>query len=221
MAQLHNEIRKGFISEAANRAIGRTREGGIERLGETMDPIINLWGMPEWAFLRGEFIWSAWRQQNAVAGQNGYVGIVNSQAGLVANNRNIIIVEEAFVRVATASDVSISLVRYGGVLSLRETNHQACPARDTRWPVGGANVTPMSPARISIGGAAGVLSAAGQRLETLPASGAGIDFRSVPIVLTPDWALIVEHNTVNDNISCVFAGRVRKAFPGELETFQG
>lgn len=57
MASIHNALRRGGLSHALTSAVGDTKaEGGLERYGETLQPVIDLWSLPEWAFLREEAI---------------------------------------------------------------------------------------------------------------------------------------------------------------------
>lgn len=53
MAQIHNAIKYGTdFLRAFARAVGLDeQEGGVERLGETLTPIMDLWSQPEWRFL--------------------------------------------------------------------------------------------------------------------------------------------------------------------------
>lgn len=55
MPKVHNAITRSNWGDAIKRALGVTKsEGGIERFGETLTPIIDLWGPVDFAFLRGE-----------------------------------------------------------------------------------------------------------------------------------------------------------------------
>lgn len=205
---IHNALRRpGKLLVGIKNALGMAEaDAGVERLSETLTPIINPWGLPEWASLRGEGLWAGWRLQSAVAAQNGYVGIVNP-----STSNNIIVVDGFHVRTGAVTDVTVSRQTYNAVLSLRETNNIACPARDSRFSAAG-----FSAARISVGGAAGLLATAAQTMESLAsANAANIVGYSPPTILLPNEALIVEANTVNINISVAFWGRVRPFLPGE------
>lgn len=49
MGTIHNALKRGPWTIAANAILGETREGsGIERLGESMTPTLDLWSRPDW-----------------------------------------------------------------------------------------------------------------------------------------------------------------------------
>lgn len=55
MGQGHNELRRGEFSRAIKALVGDSdSESGLERFGETLQPIIDLWNLPEMHLLRGE-----------------------------------------------------------------------------------------------------------------------------------------------------------------------
>lgn len=57
MGLIHNELRKGTLSRALKSILGDDQgEGGIERYGETLTPVIDLWSptQSEWALPRSE-----------------------------------------------------------------------------------------------------------------------------------------------------------------------
>lgn len=90
MGQQHNELRRGEVSRALKNALGDTRQGGLERYGETLTPAIDLWGRPEWAFLRDEHLWGFSQTVAAVVGEQGGVAVVNP-----AGSNRIVVVEGA------------------------------------------------------------------------------------------------------------------------------
>lgn len=207
---LHNALRRaGGLLDGIRRMVGGDLEVNIERMGETVTPILNPWGLPEWAALRGEALFSGWREKAGVAAENGYVGIVNTTP--TGSGNNIIVVDGGLVRVAAATDVIVSLQLYS-TLGVRETNNQQCPARDRRVANSG-----FSTARISVGGAAGALGTTATNLERIACSNApNIVFSCTPVILRPGECLIVESALVNNNISACFFGRTRPFLPGEL-----
>lgn len=65
---LHNELHRTTDLQSAYRAaLGEDNAefSGIERAGETLTPIIDLWSLPEWSYLRREYRF--WMQQTAAA----------------------------------------------------------------------------------------------------------------------------------------------------------
>jgi hypothetical protein len=76
MGSIHNELRRGPWSRAATAILGDTREGsGIERLGESMTPSLDLWSpaRPDWAIYRGEQLVYLHDLQAAVAAEFGCI----------------------------------------------------------------------------------------------------------------------------------------------------
>lgn len=80
MAELHNAL-TGYpkLQEAFRRAIGETSPAftGIERAGETLTPVLDLWAIPEWALLRGEVIYSRYFSVGPQAGLFSSIELVN------------------------------------------------------------------------------------------------------------------------------------------------
>lgn len=83
MGQLHNELRRGPLSNALGNALGDTRGGGLERYGETLQAQINLWERGEWQHLLEILPWGI--RVNHAAGGAGTVGTlaVSPSPGLV------------------------------------------------------------------------------------------------------------------------------------------
>lgn len=106
MGQLHNELRDATsLLRGFRRLFGGTDPGlGVERLSETLVPIVDIWDRPEFAFLRDEFIWWTSRSDGLVAGQFSGVGI----AGRTTTPNSLTIVTR--IRNKGASSVNVRLV---------------------------------------------------------------------------------------------------------------
>lgn len=81
MPHVHNGLHHNTqLLTAAARAMGEVSGAqdfsGIERFGETLTPIVNLWDLPEWALLRGEVLYTRRIDVAAVAAQFGVVELV-------------------------------------------------------------------------------------------------------------------------------------------------
>lgn len=86
MAHIHNAIeRAGALQAAYLNALGMD-EGDVERLGETLTPIIDLFREPEWAHLRTERHFANFvNTATAPAGQFAAVELVNPEgSGVLA-----------------------------------------------------------------------------------------------------------------------------------------
>lgn len=60
MGHVHNSLdRATDLTRGIRRAVGMVGpDGGVERLGETLTPIMDVWSRPEWNALRGD--WLQW-----------------------------------------------------------------------------------------------------------------------------------------------------------------
>lgn len=207
---VHNALSRGAIPSALARAVG-DMEGasGLERYGETLTPILDLWQQPEWCHLRRELLMSDDVSQGAVAGEFGMVALVNPAASGV-----IAIVE----RVTAWSSLQqfFSLFRdqaatVTGTLALIERGQP----RDSRDGFGLA-----SNGRIQLysGSDPGLFGSRLDRMSTPSGGGNFGEFKcGLPAVVTPGWALIVACTTVNIALEANFGWRERTAYPGELE----
>ena len=201
MAKIHNQISRGDVSKAVTAALGVTKPdvGGVERFSETCDVVMNPWGMPEWAFLRGERLQGFQGGITLIAGEFAEVALVNP-----AGSNVLVVLEYAELRgLAYAVQVAqeavwaatLTTVLPGGIF------------RDTRWPatsLGGA-------ARIRTGtDASAVLG------TTIDEKSSNVPTIAVPVILAPGWGVALVAAVVNTTITYVLGWRERKAYPGEL-----
>jgi len=204
VSQIHNEIRKGWLSDAVNRALGRTREGGIERVGETVDAIMNPWGLPEWAFLRGERLCAIWRSQGAVAGEFSYIGLLNP-----TGSNSLVVIEAASIQSSASGQGFAQLTLEATALA---TLGSQAPGnvRDRRN-------TPASTTTAQTIIGSDVSSGVGVALENRrTAVATNMDFQHLPVVLAPGHVYLMAWATVNVGIDGNFMWRERKAYPGEI-----
>ena len=200
MAEEHNALKYSpLISQGAAVVLGV----GISRLSESLVVAADLWSKPEWAFPRGELLWSVNPSQAAVVAEFSQVGIRNPVgSGLIIVIDEIEIVGPAVVGAMEERLAASTVVDATGSPSCRDTR---------RPPTSGANVQTVSFA-----------NAAAARLGFLLAThalNANLWNRyPVEVVLTPGFDFYVGPSLVNTAISCNFWGRERFAFPGELPT---
>jgi len=207
MAQVHNELRRGVLSEAIKRLLGYTRsEGGVERFGETLVPILNPFQLPEWQFLRDCQLFSSPRTSAQAAGFISRHGLTNpAGSGVIA--------------VATCITVTNgSASTTGGAIRLNPTvpivlNPQTIGCNDSRF-IPGTRLTVLS----SVTDNTQASFAASQTIDTFSIqAGDSFQWRGSPIIVSPGFTVFTDPaGVVNTNHSSTFHGYVRKAYPGEL-----
>lgn len=211
MASVHNEMRRGVLSAALTRAVGDMRgAAGLERFGETLQPVIDLWRQPEWGFLRLEKPCAGFRGANAVAGEFAVVALVNPAAS------GVIAVVEAISMDAGGLAASTVMTVEGPLTEAQVAAALAGPAagnvRDTRFSA----LNQFFSACVTYTGTeAGAL---GPSLEDarVPAGNMIYAQVGVPFVLHPGWAVAARLGTVNQAATFSFKWRERRAFPSEL-----
>jgi len=171
-------------------------EDGVVRLGETLDPMVDIWSQPDWAFLRGERLWSGSLTVAAAAGLLNRVGIANPTT-------NQLIRVDYMEASCTLSD-NISL--RNGVSTFVGTS--LCEVRDSRWGPG-------------VGLASRLISfdtnalQGGSELRKLP-SPAGLMTRfEGPFLIAPGTMFYLVHVTANVGLTFNAAGAIRVMLPSE------
>lgn len=202
---IHNEIRRGTLSAALTRAVAAMRGGGgLERFGETLTPTIDLWGLPEWAYLRQETLGVVMRV--AIAGAN------NSAVALAnpLTSRSLVVVEE--VTVLPTAQLTIDL--YSATDSTAALpSSQLAWRRDQRQANDdgtSAFLTTRTIARYSDGTIAVIPPDWNVVLERIvcPVTG-GRSVTCVPHVLAPGRMLVVYHPTAANALTVNFKFRER------------
>lgn len=211
MGAIHNMISRGNWSAAIKKALGVTKsEGGIERFGETLTPVIDLWRRPEFQFLRDETLWGKFAQQAAVVAEFAVIAIANP-----ANSGRLVVVERVSARnlVATAS-VNLAPTTQAAVAATLTFANTV--VRDTRSAKGGPQT--LAVPEFWFGSDPASLIAGGFTLERINSPTAEVSPLTValPYIIPPGFALIAEGGAVNQGIEASWAGYVRVLFPGEL-----
>lgn len=213
MAPIHNIIHRGNWSDALKRALGVTKsDGGVERFGETLQPIVNLWGLPEWAHIRGEYLGVDSLSQAAVAAEFSMVAW-----GLPVASQSILIVDRVNVRstgvlmafsigIAPRSVVAATLTLQAGAPTNRDQRFQPLPTAVLRaLPI--ERFAGSDPGNTLGGNSEEGLAAAAQNY---------LEFISPPFIVKPGGCLYIAAATVNIGMVSNMACRVRQALPGEL-----
>lgn len=206
MGSIHNELRRaGAIGNGLKLALGADdSEGALERFGETMQPIINLWdrNQPEWALLRRERLWAVVPSNTPTAAEFCSVGIRNP-----TGSGKIVVVEacEPYTSPDGSQQIEVRTRAQGA-----SDATGAVSSRDTRLP----NQTLLS----TLGLADSNAARQGSNLFSfwVPA-GTTPRYKPLNVVLAPGWELWVGAAIVNIGIWCNFWGRERTAFSAELE----
>lgn len=206
MADIHNALRRGRLSKALSQVVGDTRsDGGLERYGETLQGIIDLWGEPEWAFSRQEKLWTFHLSAIAVVAEGSIVALTNPVgSGL------LVVVEKITACNGTAAGQVIIGMADRAALAATLTASTQTFTRDQRAPV----QTPPeawsgSDPTVPFGGITYdmVISAAANQREP---------FISPPYIIVPGRGLLVQGNGLNQGIITTWVGRTRIAERGEL-----
>lgn len=208
MAGLHNELQR-FVSlqDAYRAALGEKTERftGLERAGETLTPVVNLWERPEWAFLRGEGLYMGTANQVAGVAQFSACGIFNP-----ANSRRLVVVEEM-----TPVNINSQLVVADGGSAIVFTTAGVVRRRDLRLTGSGSFVAPGAVIGSILLGAA--QTNFGWIMDgATPGSAIAASRNFCPLILPPGTSYFVSCVTANLSMNTSFKWRERLLLPGEL-----
>lgn len=206
MAQMHNAMRRGPWSSAATAIVGDTREGaGIERLGESLTPTIDLWSRPDWLLYVREYMVYLHGFQAAVAAE---LSCIVFDAAPFANS--LLVIDELHVNAGGALQIAIGYdARPAGAVesTLKDfTDQRARPVfaarpRSRVWADSNA-ATALTGPRFRF------TCVAGTNRIPLPAP---------HVLLGNQLSLIVEHDaTVNTALIATAFGRERTLLPSEV-----
>lgn len=208
MGQLHNEIRSGPLSDAVTRALGVTRQGGVERFSETIQPTLDPYMEGEWNYLRQEALWSFVKFQAAVAAELSMLAVVNP-----LNSGLIVTVDRCQARGTSVNTCQMGTTTRTVIAATLTLGNPAL-MRDTRWAKGSPFAVQIVTPIESWSGS-DPLSLDSIFEETGPLANYNPCI-SLPVILKPGAGYFVQGGTVNLGIGAAWAGRYRKAFPGEL-----
>ena len=206
MASLHNALTRGPWTTAVKAILGFTKsDGGIERFGETLMPVLDLWERPEFAFLRQEKLCVQQATVGAVVGELGAYALVNS-----AGSNSIVVVEAAgFQSAVIASFGRLSRVTETAARATLGTSVGHGTGRDSRdltLPGMAEGISGTDPAGI------GAL----MELHGQDVANTGFFFQTPPYIIAPGQALVIQDGTANEAFTGFFKWYERAAFRGEL-----
>lgn len=213
MGNVHNALNRGPLGQALKNAIGDTKaEGMLERWGETLQPTMDLWSMPEWAFLRQESLWTCRLTRAADAANASIAGIM-----LPTASRFLVVVEGVTARNAAGAAVWLSMLNRATIAALGGFALGNPPFfRDQRsHETIGAQFAPVETFTALTG--ALPLNGIAEEQFTL-ATGSMIPFLTPPYIVRPGGGLFVQTSAINQVLTCNFWGRVRSALPTELKS---
>jgi len=205
---IHNALsRAGAIQSGLRAAVGmKEAEDGVERLGETLTPVIDLWSREEWAVLRNSRLCGLHVVQAAVAVQFSMAALRNP----VDSNRLLIVQRigfdagadmTCFLEMATVAEVDATL----GTLTTGSV-------RDRR-----RSSSFFSVARVATGSDLLNSVNAGAFVIDRMATTTDHFFRiALPVILPPGQAVNIVGTTVNTALVAIFAWEERALLPGEL-----
>lgn len=198
--QLHNRLHRATALQSAyEAALGEKDEefSGIERAGETLTPVIDLWSLPEWRYLRRERMTMFGTTEAAQVALRSRLAIRNPSA-------NMIVIVESIQNRGLVGPITPTI---GTGLTVDSSENMR--PTDSRWytPTTGAGVATVTHRAGAIGGsttawgAVYILQGATYQLDA---------------VLGPGWFLSFDPGTDNLLIALTFRVRERPALPGEL-----
>lgn len=175
-------------------ALGASGEGGVERYGETLTPVLDVWSLPEWRYLRNE--------RSLLLSGNEPIGAGRSYLG-IQNVSRLTVVD--FIQNRGASGTLSLTVGFGVTVDSLELSRPL----DTRFhePTLASGEAKLYHRQGAIGGTTtGLGRVYGTQGVFLP----------VHIILKPGWYLSVDPDVDATAITLTFIVRERTAFRGEL-----
>lgn len=215
MASVHNELQRGTLSAAVTRALGSMRGGGgLERFGETLQPVMDIWSLPEWAYLRTETLGAGTRVA-AVGANNGAIALGNP-----LTSRSLVVIEAVRVLPVTAGfDTFDVYLATDSTVAL--TASQATQRRDERPADDAGGVTARNcraVIRYSDGTIAAIPPDWGTAFErgVFSSTLEGRELLTPPVILPPGRMLVIYDVDTASSFSATFRFRERAYVQDEL-----
>lgn len=211
MGSQHNELRRGPWTRAADAILGTTREGsGIERLGESMTPSIDLWSpaRPDWDLYRQEKGIYLHAATTAVAAEFSSVIFEAPLSG-----QSILIIDQIHITVGAAAQFNIGYdIRPAGAAAQVTKDFLDTRGRDTTAARPRSNVYADTNAATALTGPFMRVTISGNLTFVLNTR---FVLLGVPPLINAN-VLIIEHQTVNVAFSATAFGRERELMPSEM-----
>lgn len=207
---VHNVLRRaGTLIAGVRRMVGGQEDTSLERLGETLTPILNPWGLPEWAKLRGEDLYAVRTVQAAVVAEFSGIALTNP-----AGSGALIVVDNVQADGSAIVNGLLEIMAITAISGTYLTATTPASIRDRRF----RNVFSCK-AQFLQGSDAGNTFGAQleqQTFKALATAGQTTRFTNLPVILRPGDCLAVIGQTVNVGLTASWAWRERSALPGEL-----
>ena len=205
MAHVHNAIhRYASLLQGIKRAVGLDADAdGTDRLGESLTPVMDVFGRPEWEYLIGTF-----RVMESAELAAPGVGLINKiQCFNPAASGSMVVVSEVWASVATTATLRL---RVGGT-ALTTLRQLQC--LDTRAFTGGAPNVPRS-AKAVLATNQDANSYDTNIAFIVALANTMVSLRPMQ-VLSPGFGLQVQADP-NVGLTVAFLGWERQLLPGEL-----
>lgn len=200
----HNYLAYGTTLSQAAGVAGGLADGqdGMGRLGETLQPVLDIWNRPEHRILRGEITFARRMNSAAVAARFSALEFVNPSDST----------KLAVITAISGEDYpqAYDLVVDSGA-ALGATATQRGVAADTRYRLlGEASICTI---------VSGDFAAGASLPQWRTASGsAPVPFVGVPFVIAPGFKLFIMGTVVNTAVRASLCWTERQAMPGELQS---
>lgn len=213
--ELHNALTRGQLSAAMQRALGVSFDSaGIERYGETMQPVLDLWRQPEHSILRGDFRWAGQESVAAAVGEFAIwaVGNAPGSGGILVLERvgvrSGVAVNQIVAGIATRSQILVTLAAALAPNPIGVDNRNSGPNEGTSARVIG---------QVEFFDGTDAASLPGTLIDAVEPNGTTTaEMLNLPVILKPGTCYYVEQLGANVNLRVSSYGRWRKALPGEL-----
>jgi len=206
VGSIHNELRRGGLSQALRNALQVTdAESGLERFSETLSPSIDLWSRPEWRLLRGERSYSGGVHVNANGGNLARVALYNP-----ADSAVLVLIDEIQVWSTNTSDFYVYVMGAGSAPTGTTIQNVSVP-RDSRERLTGSQTSIAS----LYAGNTNALTDGLASTWNLYTGGPAQPWRP-GIVLRPDSWVEFRNNAVGQNIGARFDWTERAVLLGEI-----
>jgi len=207
VGQVHNEFRAGNIGRGIVEALGAASyDVGIERIGETLTPVIDIWSQPEWAIGRQEFL--GWATVDLAAGGAGKRSVVGA--------RNISTIDDPWVVViepGTNADCSSNVGIFAAISFTDVADSAQFVVRDGRSRIAPPMVRLRADNTLAV--PAGITAGEAAQSALLP-TGSFDHFKlEQPVILRFGQGFYLFPKADNGNITATFYARSRRLFPGE------
>lgn len=214
MGSLHNELRRSPISGAVLKALGvEDNEAVLERFGETLQPVFDVWGRIEWDAYRKEFVGTCGIEVAAGGATTlASVALYNN----TAKSPNTLIVVDRFEVYVTATATVIGYLSNIAASPTIATNITTRPFVDRRVldNQAGNEATAQILTGIPVGTPTQWIQA--DRLKVLANEQKA--FRGmVPAVLPPGHFIGAQNTDDAAALGVVLRWRERQVRPGELD----